>query len=117
MLYVAKIVVPARAFLNRMLWYLRSTESTVIRLGETFHRNLSWFTRFLALFNESPSFKMTGNRDDIHVWVDASLTGIGAVWGTRAYAEEIPDCIRKGRSIVHFEMYNIVVMMKHWAKR
>ena len=60
-----------------MLWYLRSTESTVIRLGETFHRDLSWFTRFLALFNESPSFKMIGDRDDIHVWVDASLTGIG----------------------------------------
>ena len=117
LLYVAKIVVPARAFLNRMLWYLRSTKSELIRLGDTFHRDLLWFTRFLTLFNESPSFKMIGDRDDIHVWVDASLVGIGAVWGARAYAEKIPEDIRKGRSIVHFEMYNIIVMIKHWAKR
>ena len=107
---------PVRAFLNRMLWYLRSLKGKIIRLGDKFYRDLSWFTHFLSLFNASPSFKMVGHGGDNHVWIDASLTGIGAVWGSKAYAKGIPEIIHRGRSIVHFEMYNAVVMMKYWAR-
>ena len=47
--------------------------------------------------------------------MDASLQGLGAVWGNEGYAELIPEYVRHGRSIVHFEMYNVYVAVSHWG--
>ena len=46
----------------------------------------------------------------------SSLEGLGAVWGNRAHAEAIPRHIHAGRSIVHFEMYNVSVAIAHWGR-
>ena len=99
-----------------MLMYLRVTTGRMIRLGGAFYRDLAWFVALFSSFNKSPSFQIVGSEGDRHAWIDASLTGIGAVWDNKAYAESIPHSIRKGHSIVHYEMYNAVVMIKHWAK-
>ena len=84
-LYMAKILAPARAFLNRML----------------------------ANYHQPPTFKIINDNDKLHVFVDASLQGLGAVWGNEGYAEWIPNHVQQGRSIVHFEMYNVYVAISH----
>ena len=85
LLYMAKILAPARAFLNRML----------------------------ANYHQPPTFKIINDNDKLHVFVDASLQGLGAVWGNEGYAEWIPNHVQQGRSIVHFEMYNVYVAISH----
>ena len=115
LLYMAKILAPARAFLNRMLWYLRTQKGPFINLGEQFRRDLYWFRKLLANYHQPPTFKIINDNDKLHVFVDASLQGLGAVWGNKGYAEWIPNHVQQGRSIVHFEMYNVYVAISHWG--
>ena len=117
LLYVAKVVVPARAFLNRMLSYLRLQQGPIIRLGEAFVRDLNWFTSLIHAYNQSPSFDMIEQASEQHVFVDASLLGLGGYWGKMAYFDRIPDSIKRGRGIVHFEMFNVYVAIRHWGKK
>ena len=59
LLYVAKIVVPARTFLNRMLAHLRYAHSqTFVVLGPEFQRDIAWFRSLLHKFNNHVSFDM-----------------------------------------------------------
>ena len=58
LLYVAKIVVPVQALLNRMLTYLRGETGTCISIGKDFKHNLAWFIRFWAGFNDSITFRI-----------------------------------------------------------
>ena len=115
LLHMAKVLAPARAFLNRMLWYLRAQKDPLINLGEQFRRDLHWFRKLLSSYHQPPTFKIINDNDKLHVFVDASLQGLGAVWGNEGYAELIPEYVRHGRSIVHFEMYNVYVAVSHWG--
>ena len=76
---------------------------------------LNWFIRLLMGYCEPPSFHMINDEKVINVFVDASLEGLGTVWRRRAFAEIIPRQIQTGRSIVHFEMYNVSVAIAHWG--
>ena len=42
--------------------------------------------------------------------------GLGTWSESRAYAVAIPQWVKRGRCIAHFEMYNVVVAFKKWAK-
>ena len=68
LLYLTKILTPARAFLNRMLWYLRGQQSFFINLGEGFSRDLQWFIRLLSGFCEPPSFHMINDEETLDVF-------------------------------------------------
>ena len=116
LLYVAKVVVPARAFLNRMLSYLRIQQGPVIYLGEAFEKELNWFTSLLCDFNRAPSFGVIDQNGIQDIFVDASLEGIGGCWNKNAYCDHIPNVIKQGSGIVHFEMFNVYVALRHWAK-
>ena len=115
LIYVAKVVVPARAFLNRMLSYLRLQQGPIIHLGEAFVKDLNWFTSLVRAYNQSPSFDMIEQRLVQHVFVDASLLGLGGCWGKMAYFDKIPGNVKRGRGIVHFEMFNVYVAIRHWG--
>ena len=55
LLYLAKIIIPAWGFLNRMLSYLRGTDQA----GKTFHKDVfirRWFKQVLGLLNPSAQF-------------------------------------------------------------
>ena len=43
--------------------------------------------------------------------------GLGAFWGNSGYSCRIQEHIRHSGSIVHFEMYNVVVALAMWADR
>ena len=49
------------------------------------------------------------------VFVDATLTGIGGVWGSRVYSAVVPPSLVHCISISQVEMYNLLVVVKLWA--
>ena len=40
LLYVANTIIPAQAFLNQVLWYMRGQEAPFIKLGDKFESDL-----------------------------------------------------------------------------
>ena len=49
------------------------------------------------------------------VHVDATLTHVGGVWGSRTYSLPLPDLIQGLVPITQAEMFNIVVALQMWA--
>ena len=113
LLYITKCVKPARFFLNRMLQLLRDhTDKSVILLNSAFHRDLNWFNTFLLQFNGVTFFDYKPPHHT--VYLDACLTGFGAVFANKVYALPIPLAF-KNYTIVHLEILNIVVAIKIWG--
>ena len=52
----------------------------------------------------------------IHVFVDACLSGVGAVWEDNVYAATYPPGFTDTLSIVHLELINIWVMLNVWGR-
>ena len=50
--------------------------------------------------------------------IDASFQAVGGVWNNNVYSAEIPTFLQSNRGfcIVHYEMINILVMLRLWAK-
>ena len=111
LLYISKIVMPARAFLNRMLQVLRDNKNKRwICLN-------NWFGALLPTFNDAVTFRMIEGDQLFDLYVDASLQGLGACWGNVGYSCHIPEEIKKGGNTVRFEMYNVVVALAMWGMR
>ena len=92
LLYITKCVRYSRFFLNRMLKVLRDHTSTnKIKLDSGFYRDLTWFAKFLHVFNGSSFFK----KKKIHKYVDldACLLGMGAVCGNEVFTIRTPPRI------------------------
>ena len=118
LLYISKIVVPAGAFLNRMLQVLRDNKNKRwICLNREFHRDLNWFGAFLPTFNDAVTFQMIEGNQMFDLYVDASLQGLGACWGNVGYSCPIPEEIKKRGNIVRYEMYNVVVALAMWGMK
>ena len=47
--------------------------------------------------------------------MDATLTHVGGVWGSRSYSLPLPDLIQGLIPITQAEMFNIVVALQMWA--
>ena len=113
LLYISKCVKSSRFFLNRMLELLRtSSKCSSILLTEEFHRDLSWFCKFVSKFNGSTFFVHKNVNHEIEL--DVCLEGLGARWGNKIYS--IPLNIgHKNTTIVHLEMLNILVAIRTWG--
>ena len=74
LLYIFKCVKPARAFLNRMLQFLRDMgERRAVKLSQEFFKDLAWFKIFLIHFNGIVYYDTRPVQAELHL--DASLTG------------------------------------------
>ena len=114
LLYVLRCVPGSRGFLNRILnLLLENHAQRHIIPNESFHKDLLWFIRFLQSFNGMVTFKRLPKQE--HIFVDATLTGLGGVWGNNAYAARIPEHLLNRYSITQYEMYNIVVALWTWG--
>ena len=112
LIYIHKCVHPARLFINRMLQALRKgITGQSIQLDHNFHKDLAWFNSFLSNYNGISVFD--NKRTGMDVYVDASLTGLGAKWLNNVYAGAIPDALL---NIVYFEMANILSAFRTWGK-
>ena len=116
LLYIHKCVVPARTFVNRILMTFRAnSHKNRIKLDQEFHQDILWFIKFLPTFNGITFFnkKPIENQETLHL--DASLTGLGAIWNRRVYATPIYQIPGFDLKIVHLEMWNIVLALKMWG--
>ena len=79
LLYLHRCVAPARIFGNRLLNKLRAATGR-IPIEEEMVKDLNWFIQFLTKFNGTVMFDTS--RPHYEVFVDASLSGMGASWDT-----------------------------------
>ena len=105
---------PARLFVNRMLALLRSSTTRRVCLTEQFQRDIAWFNCFLYKFNGVVMIHKRA-QPQVHVHVDASLSGIGAIWDGNVYAATYPADYLADKSIVHLEMCNVWVLVQMWG--
>ena len=116
LLYIHKCVIPARSFINRILMtFGANSHKNRIKLDQEFHKDIQWFIKFLPTFNGITFFnkKPIENQKTLHL--DASLTGLGAIWNRRVYAATICHIPEFDLKIVHLEMWNIVLALKMWG--
>ena len=52
---------------------------------------------------------------DQSLYLDAYLTGMGAVWRNRVYATPIHNCGDLDLEIIHLEMLNTVIALRTWG--
>ena len=82
LLYIGRCVRPARMFLNRMLQVLRTNHNrSHFKLTPMFFRDLVWFTKYLLNFNGTVLYAL--HPKPLHLFMDASLQGTGAVLGNK----------------------------------
>ena len=113
LLYITKCVRPARYFLNRMLKLLRDNHNNQnICLTDEFFKDLKWFQVFLTSYNGTTFYHQPPLHK--HIYLDASLEGLGGCYDNHVYAL----CIPRGYNnynIAHLEILNVVVALKIWA--
>ena len=116
LLYLHKCVKPARTFVNRILTVFRKHhDKSRILISEDFRQDIKWFTTFLPHFNGITILKKEPIRDNNTLHIDASLTGLGGVWGHRVYSTPIYPISDFKLKIVHLEMFNILLALRTWG--
>ena len=66
-----------------------------IRVTGEFQKDLRWFKELVNDFNGSTTFSNWLGQYDIEVHVDASLTGLGAIWGHCFYSVHLPTFVKQ----------------------
>ena len=90
LLYLHKCVKPARIFVNRILATFRQNcHKNKIQISTEIKQDIQWFIRFLPQFNGSAILVKTPIQQPHTLHIDASLTGLGGVWGNRVYTTPI----------------------------
>ena len=116
LIYIHKCVAPARIFINRMLALFReNVHKKRIKLTQEFFQDLLWFQKFLPNFNGITYLVKTEVLGENYVYLDASLTGLGAIWNNRVYSTAIFSIPGFQLKIVHLEMLNIVLALRTWG--
>ena len=116
LLYISKIIKPARGFLNRLLEGLRSMgNSSSLHINEDLRKDMLWFRTFCDSFNGHTTFANWAGHHNVEVHIDASLRGLGAVWDQAFYSVSLPTYVQHQKRIVVFEMVNILIALKTWV--
>ena len=118
LLYISKVIKPARGFLNRILNTLRSMgHRTWIAVDDDFRKDMLWFRNFVSSFNGSTTFANWAGPHDVEIHVDASLMGLGAIWDEHFYSVHLPVFVKERDRIVVFEMLNVLLAMRVWGRQ
>ena len=107
---VAKCVDPARAFIARLLDALRAFgDRQFIKVTQEMRADLQWFREFVYEWNGTSLIPAVTPHKIIQV--DACLTGIGAMDGTRAYAACVAQESDPISNITEIEAANVVIAL------
>ena len=85
------------------------------KLDNQFHKDIEWFLKFLPTFNGITFINKPQVDATQSLYLDACLTGLGAVWRNRFYATPAPHIPELDISIVHLKMLNTVVALRVWG--
>ena len=77
-------------------------------------KDLQWLVNFLKNFNGVVMFDDSNPK--LQVFVDASLTGMGAHWGNNVYAISRHLQATAGLNINQLEMLNVLIALRTFAK-
>ena len=103
LLYLHKCVKPARIFVNRILATFRQDCcKNKFRITTEMSQDLNWFIRFLHQFNGKAILVKNPIQQPHTLHIDASLTGLGGVWGNRVYSTPIYPFPTFETGIVHW---------------
>ena len=117
LLYLHRCVHPARTFVNRTLALLRLNHTKKgIKLNKDFHADMAWFLAFLEKFNGVTIFDCAKSTAG-DVYIDACLTGLGAIWGKEVYATPAFPGFENQLHITQLEMANITVALPVWPNK
>ena len=116
LLYLHKCVKPARIFVSRILATFRQDcYKNKFRISTEMRQDLNWFIRFLHQFNGKAILVKNPIQQPHTLHIDASLTGLGGVWGNRVYSTPIYPFPTFEMGIVHWEMFNVLLALRVWG--
>ena len=116
LMFVHKVIKPARYFVNRLLDTLRNMNQ-VSTMSQDIKRDVNWFLTFLGQFNGTCSYMYTPVQCTDIIELDACLTGVGARFNNQVYQYQFKDNeVPCSFSIVHLEMWNVLIAIRVWAK-
>ena len=115
--FIYKCVRPSRFFVNRLLNVLRSANASNIKVNEDIRKDISWFVKFLPVFNGSTTYNHGDIAFEHTPAIDACLHGVGGVWNENVYTTTLPRFIKDNEqsNITHLEMVNIIIALQLWA--
>lgn len=109
LVHVAKCVPPARLFISCLLEALREAKKKYIKVSGDMKQDLNWFLTFCQEWNGV--YLINPSKPTTAITVDASMTGIGASDGRRAYGKQIAADHQIARNITELESINIAVAL------
>ena len=117
LIYLHKVIKPARIFVNRILSLFRdSRNSKKIKLTTEFFMDIDWFLTFIPKFSGSAKIFKPNIEKAASLRIDACLTGVGGIWNDRVYAALVPTFVNFEPTITHLKTVNILVALRLWAK-
>ena len=109
LMYLHKVVKPARYFVNRLLQALRDMSSRFQNMTVEVQKDVQWFLTFASQFNGTCSYFHLPMSDNMLIELDACLTGLGGRCNDEVYQFALSSvCIPTTFSIVQLEMLNVV---------
>ena len=116
LIYVHKCVQPAQIFINHILALFRTdAHQKHIKLNKEFFKDIQWFLTFLPSYNDITCFDKQDVEHCNSLYLDASFSGLDAVWGNRVYITPVLSIPGFTLTIVHLEMLNIVLALRMWG--
>ena len=109
LIHIAKCVEPARIFISRLLQALRDMKGWYTKVNTEMRADINWFLQFAGEWNGVAL--IPSQSPDRAIQVDASLTGIGATDGHRAYAGRVAPDADPAANITELEAANVVVAL------
>ena len=86
LLYVSKVMVPARGFFNCRLRCLQEAKGNKwVKLTKAFYNDMKWFGSLFGKLNDTFSFRMVGSRDQTYLWMLH-----WKVWGLVGMVRDMP---------------------------
>ena len=113
LLFIHKVVKPARYFLNRLLDTLRTMKQDKAPMTEAISKDINWFLTFVTSFNGTATYMHENLYCSEVIELDACLSGMGSRFNDLVYTyqfqnNEIPSTF----TIVHFEMWNVLLALR-----
>ena len=116
LMFIHKVVKPARYFINRLLDTLRNMNGSKTRMNEAVKRDINWFLLFVEHFNGTTTSMHKRLYCSDVIELDACLTGLGGTCNQFVYTYQFKDNIIPSMfTIVHMEMWNVLLALRLWG--
>ena len=115
LMFIHKVVKPARLFVNRLLETLSSMENKATMSTEVL-KDINWFCQLVQKFNGTCQYMYTPVACVETIELDACSTGFGARYKDFVYQYQFRQGeITNSSSITHIEMWNVLVALRMWG--